>query len=65
MVSAALLNRSGQKMADLPVTAASRGGTHQIDLGLASIPPAEYLVEITATGGGESAKEYVALRVVS
>jgi hypothetical protein len=64
-VSAALLNQSGQKMADLPVAAATAGGTHQIDLGLASVPPAEYLVEITVAGAGGDAKEYVALRVVS
>ena len=59
--AAALLNRNGQKMADVPVAPAVTGGTHQIDLGLASIPPGEYLVEIS-TG---TAKELVPVRVGS
>jgi VWFA-related protein len=64
-VSATLLNRAGQKMADLPVAAAAAGGTHQIDLGLNTVPPGEYLVEITAKGASGEAKELVALRVTS
>jgi VWFA-related protein len=64
-VTAVLMNRSGQKMADVPVAAATAGGTHQIDLGLASIPPAEYLVEITVKSSSGETKELVPLRVVS
>jgi len=64
-VTAVLMNRAGQKMADVPVTAAPAGGTHQIDLGLASIPPADYLVEITVKSGSGDVKELVPLRVVS
>ena len=63
--TAALLNRNGQKMADVPVAAAAAGGTHQIDLGLSSVAAGEYLVEITATGATGEAKELVALRVGS
>ncbi len=63
--TATLLNRSGQKMADVPVAAATAGGTHQIDLGLASIAPGEYVVEITIKSGSGEAKELVAMRVVS
>lgn len=59
--TAALLNRNGQKMADLPVAAAPTGGTHQLDFGLGSIAPGEYLVEIVAGG----AKELVPLKVGS
>ena len=59
--AAALLNRQGQKMADLPVAPAVTGGTHQLDLGLGSIPPGEYLVEISAG----ASKELVPLRVGS
>ena len=59
--TAALLNRNGQKMADLPVTAAVTGGTHQIDLGLGSFAPAEYVIEI----GVGTAKELVPLKVGS
>ena len=64
--TAALLNNNGQKFTDVPVTAATAGGTHQIDMSLATIPPGEYVIEITTTGAtGETAKELVAFRVVS
>jgi VWFA-related protein len=64
-VTAALMNRGGQKMSDVPVMPATAGGTHQIDLGLASIPPGEYLVEITVKGATGESKTLVPLRVVS
>jgi len=64
--SAALLNNNGQKFTDVPVTAATAGGTHQIDMSLATIPPGEYVIEITVKGAtGETAKELIAFRVVS
>ena len=63
--TAVLLNRAGQKMADVPVAAAAAGGTHLIDLGLAAVAPGEYLVEITVTGTGGTVTELVPLRVVS
>jgi hypothetical protein len=50
-------------MADVPVTAAATGVGYQIDLSLNTIPPGEYLVEITAKGAGGEAKELVAVRV--
>jgi len=63
--TAALLNRGGQKMADVPIAAAAAGGTHQIDLGLAAIATGEYLVEITVKGATGEAKELIPLRVGS
>ena len=63
--TAVLLNRAGQKMSDVPVTAATAGGTHQIELGFAAVSPAEYLVEITVKGASGEVKELVAIRVVS
>ena len=63
--TAALLNRGGDKMADVPVTAAAVGGTHQIDLGLGAMAAGEYLIEITATGATGEAKELIPLRVGS
>ena len=63
--TAVLLNRAGQKMSDVPVAAASAGGTHQINLGLASVPAGEYLVEITVKTASGEAKELVPLRIVS
>ncbi len=63
--TAILLNRSGTKMADVPVTAAQAGGTHLINLSLASIPAGEYLVEISVTSASGEAKELVPFRVGS
>ena len=63
--TAVLLNRSGQKMSDIPVVPATSGGTYQIDLGLNQVAPGEYLVEISlsGTGTGGDVKELVPLRV--
>jgi VWFA-related protein len=63
--TAALLNRAGQKMSDVPITPAQAGGTHQINLGLGTVPAGEYLVEITVKGASGEAKELVPLRVTS
>jgi hypothetical protein len=64
--TAALLNRSGQKISDVPVTAAAAGdATHEISLGLASIPAGEYLVEITAKSATGEAKQLIPIRVSS
>jgi hypothetical protein len=64
-VTARLLNRGGQAIADLPVTpsAAVSDGGHDIDLALASLAPGEYLVELTVAGGGDPVKELVGFRV--
>jgi hypothetical protein len=59
--TAALLNSNGQKFTDVPVTAATAGGTHQIDMSLATIPAGEYVIEITTkSASGDTAKELVA-----
>jgi hypothetical protein len=63
--SATLLNRAGQKMADVPVAAATAGGTHQIDLGLNTIPAGEYLVDIRVKGQADEASVLVPFRVGS
>ena len=63
--TAVLLNRSGGKMADVPIAAGAAGSTHQIDLSLGSVPPGEYLVEVTLKAGSGEVKELVALRVTS
>ena len=63
--TAVLLNRAGNRMAEVPVAAAQAGGTHQINLSLASIPAGEYLVEITLKSASGEARELVPLRVGS
>ena len=64
-VTAVLMNRAGQKMSDVQIAPGAAGTTHQIDLGLASIPAGEYLVEITAKGAGNETKELVPFRLGS
>jgi VWFA-related protein len=64
-VTALLLNRAGNKMSDVQIAPGAAGATHQIDLGLASIPAGEYLVEITAKGAGGEVKELVPFRLGS
>jgi VWFA-related protein len=63
--TAMLLNRGGDTMAAVPVTEAASGGTHEINLGLASFPAGEYLVQITVPGADGEATELIPLRIVS
>ena len=66
MVSAHLLNRTGQAMQELPVTAAAAPVPDAtIDVPLAALAPGEYVLEIKATGEGGDAKELVGFRVTS
>jgi VWFA-related protein len=60
-----LLNRQGQKMVDVPVTAsAAAGQAHVIDLPLASLAQGEYLLEITAASEGQTpATELIPFRL--
>ena len=66
-LSARLLNRAGQPMSDLQIVPAAAGaeGARDIDLTLSSLPAGEYLIEITATGGGSPVKEFVGFRITS
>lgn len=61
--TAALLNPAGKKMADVPVMPAAAGGTHQVDMPLASLAAGEYIIEITAKGAAGETKELVAFKV--
>jgi hypothetical protein len=49
-VSSRLLNRQGQRMADVPVTAPppAQPQPFTVDLPLSSLPPGEYLLELAA-----------------
>ena len=62
-ITAALLNQTGTRLADVPIAAAHAGGTHQINFGLGALAAGEYLIEITATGDGEAVTELVAFRL--
>jgi hypothetical protein len=62
-VTAKLLNRSGQTIADLAVTRPPGGDVSEFDLALASLPPGEYLIEIAATASSGEAKELLGFRI--
>jgi len=65
-VTAQLLNQQGVKMMDLPVTAPAEGQTYSIDFQLASLAPAQYLLEITARSEGHKpVTELIAFRLGS
>jgi VWFA-related protein len=62
--SAVLLNSHGQRITDVPVTAATAGGTHLIDFPLGALATGEYVLEISAKGsGGTETKELVPLKI--
>ncbi|HEU4691798.1 MAG TPA: VWA domain-containing protein, partial [Vicinamibacterales bacterium] len=64
--TAVLLNRGGTKISDVPVTAsAAAGTTHEITLGLNTIPAGEYLVEVTAKGAAGETKTLIPFRVTA
>ena len=61
-VTARLLNRGGQRISDLPVTAAP-AGPFELDLPLASLPVGDYLIELNAKSEAGTAQELVAFKV--
>ncbi|HUK33682.1 MAG TPA: VWA domain-containing protein, partial [Vicinamibacterales bacterium] len=65
-LSVHLLNRGGQAMSEVPVTAPVGPATESIiDVPVASLAPGEYILEIKASGEGGEAKELVGFRVTS
>jgi VWFA-related protein len=65
-VTVRLLNRTGNKMADLVVKAPAEGVTYyQVDLPLASLPSGDFVIEVTAQRGDSKVTELVAVRVTS
>jgi hypothetical protein len=57
-----LLNSQGESIAELPPPAAA-GDLFESELGLSAFPPGDYLVQIQATAGAETATALVAIRV--
>ena len=63
-VTARILNRAGQGMADLPAKAPeAAGGAYQLDIPLAGLPAGEYLIEVKARAGESEATELVGMRI--
>ncbi len=61
-VTLRVLNRMGASLATLPAPT-SEGATFQIELGLSPLPPGDYLVEIVATSGTDTARHLLGLRI--
>lgn len=61
-VTAKLLNRAGQKMADVPVSSQA-GKPSEIDLPLAALAAGEYVIQIDAAGDGGPAQQLLAFRI--
>ena len=62
-VRAQLLSREGTVMMGLPVDAPEDAGPHQVLLQLSPFPRGDYLLELSAEAGDESASALVAFRV--
>ena len=66
LVSARLLNRLGQPMAQLPASPGEPAdGRFEVEVGLASVAAGDYGVELTASGETGTATEIVAFRVTN
>ncbi len=62
-VTARLLNRAGQSMADLPIQQAP-GRPAELELGLSAFAAGDYLIELNARSeGGSTAQELIAFRI--
>jgi VWFA-related protein len=64
-VTAALVNWTGSRLSDVTVAPAEAGGTHQISLGLGSLAPGDYAVEIVVKNETGEARQLVPIRVGS
>ncbi|MGB2713167.1 MAG: VWA domain-containing protein [Vicinamibacterales bacterium] len=61
-VTARLLNRTGQKMSDLPVQVPEGGGA-ELELPLSALPAGDYLIELNAAAESGTAQEMIAFRI--
>jgi VWFA-related protein len=55
-VTARLLNQLGEPMADLPAPTALADANFEMEMGLGTLAPADYIIEITADAGGTPKK---------
>jgi VWFA-related protein len=62
-VTMRLLNQAGNQIAALPAPVKTAANEMESELGLGSFPPGDYIVEIAAAIGGETAKRLLAIRV--
>ena len=64
-IKARLLNRGGDPMYPLDLQLATNGAPHQVDIVPVSLPPGEYVIELTATAAGSEATELIAFRLTT
>jgi hypothetical protein len=57
-----LLDRRGQPLTDLPVTAGTAASEVRLPLG--NLGPGDYVIELNASADGEAAQQLMAFRVV-
>jgi VWFA-related protein len=62
-MSMRLLNQLGQSMATLPAPVRTTGAGYESEIGLGSLPPGEYLIEISAEASTGTVKTLLAIRV--
>ena len=62
-VSLRLLNRIGTALAELPAPTATAGSSFEADLGLASLPQGDYIIEITAATAADKVVRLLGVRV--
>jgi hypothetical protein len=63
-VAARLIDRRGKTIVQLPLTRATPGEGHQLDLPLTSIAPGEFAIAFEAARGDEHAEAMVPFRVI-
>ena len=63
VLSARMLNREGGEMSALAVTPAPFGGLSHIDVPLSALPAGDFLIEVIAKDGPDTASALVAFRV--
>jgi len=62
-VTMRLLNQLGEQMAALPAPRAAASGLFESEIGLGGLPPGDYLIEITAVTGDDTARQLLAIRI--
>ncbi len=64
-LTARLLNRDGVEMNPLTLAPGGGPGFTQVDVPLANLPTGEFLIEISASDGGEKTSALVAIRITA
>lgn len=58
-----LLNQRGDQLAPLPAPVRTADGQYEAEIGLGSLPPSDYLIEIAASAGDQKKRLLLAIKV--